>query len=1098
MFVHLHNHTEYSIQDAIPHPKELALKAKELNMPAVAITDHGNMFGAVEFFKACKEVEIKPIIGCEMYFMDDRSNKKGKKYHIVLLAKDEEGYRNLSKLVTIGNTEGFYYTPRIDWNDLQAHSKGLIVMTACIQGIVNLKLLLNQEKQAYNDAKRLKEIFGEDFYMEVQWHNLREDKVLIPRIKKLAKDLGIKVVPTNDVHYLEKQDYKYHKILYGISRTNKAGEWERLGFPTNEFYFKSYKEMFSIFDEDCKNTLEVAEKCNFEFDFDKTYMPKLFENSKEILRKKVYEGVEKKYGQLDEKIKQRIEYELEVINKMGYADYFLIVEDFVRWAKNNDIFVGPGRGSAAGSIVAYLLDITDVDPLKYKLLFERFLNPQRVSMPDIDIDFEDTKRNKVLQYTFEKYGYDKTACIITFDKMAARQVIRDVGRSLGRPIKYCDLIAKNIGFGETLTQFLERNPFYMDPEHPQSDVQLFQAALKLENRVRNVSVHAAGVVISSTQLTDIVPLKLQNKNNEEVIVTQYSKDWVEALGLLKMDFLGLETLSQIRRTINLIKQTRDIDLDIRKVKLDDENVWKLISSGKTTGVFQLESDGIKNMLRKMKPNRFEDLIAAIALYRPGPLMGGMVDEYIARKNGEKQVVYEHEVLKEILEETYGVIVYQEQVMQIANKIAGFSLGQADILRRAMGKKKKEVMESMKEEFVKGAVKNGFEEEFANRIFELISNFAQYGFNKSHSAAYAFLSYWTAFLKTYYKEEFFTAILSLRAKGSQSKFLRAIKAAKEEGIQITLPDVNKSDVDFKIVEGKIIFGLGALKNVGSNVAKIIVEEREKNGEFKDLADFVKRIGFEGMNKKAWEALIKSGALDCFGYSRKALLDSIDYLKKFYDKYVSMQNATALFGNTSSMNLNIPQLEDDEVGKLIDEKEILGVFITAHPFSKLDLNFEKIKDYIVNLSYVDFEENEKIGELVNVCGVLESKHHRKNRWDYVISDETSQAVLRHFSHLDIEEGSVILAQGVIRAKGIIWIEKYLVLKKDFDYLFLDFTNLKDKELLSVEKIFNNILKTKGNKKIVLKLDSDFFIVENIDLKLEELIKIFFSIDGEVFID
>ena len=1008
-FVHLHNHTEYSIMDAIPHPAELAQAAKKNAQRAVAITDHGNLYGAFEFYKVCREVGVKPIIGCELYFVDDREKKGGSSRHILLLAKDWEGYKNLSRLVSLANTVGFWHTPRIDWRDLERHHKGLICATACLKGVVNSSLLKGDFEAAEVEAAKLKELFGEDFYLEEQWHNLSEDKILVPRIKELAHRLGVKIIPTVDVHYLEKEDARYHTILYKITSPS------RTGLPTDEFYFKSTEEVWKIFGEDCLNTIEIAEKVNFEFPMGQNLMPKISEDADKELEERVFRGLKLLYG--DSKgARKRAEYELKIIKQMGFSDYFLIVADFVNWAKENGIWVGPGRGSAAGSIVAYALGITEVDPLKFGLLFERFLNPERVSMPDIDVDFEDARRKEVVEYLFERYGEENTAQIITFDKMAARQVIRDVGRALGRTVAYCDRIAKQISFGQTLSDFLEKNPQYLDLTSDEADPELFEAALKLEGRVRNSSVHAAGVVISSHPIVDYVPLRYAEREGKKVTVTQFSKDYVEEIGLLKMDVLGLETLTELKVACNFIEKMKGQKLDLKSLPLDDRKTYEMISRGDTTGVFQLESHGARNLVKRMKPENIYDLMAAIALYRPGPLQGGMVDEYIARKHGQKEVNYIHPALEDVLKETYGVIVYQEQVMMIANRIAGFTLGEADLLRRAMGKKKKEVMEQLREKFIRQAKERGVDEEKAKEIYDLIYNFADYGFNKSHSAAYALISYYTAYIKAHYPAEFYASLMTIRSKKTE-KLAIAVESARRDGIEVLKPCINHSYAGF-VVEGNAVrFGLAGIKSVGDELVKEIVEERQRAGEYKGLVDFCSRIDPRFLNKKSLEALIKAGAFDFTGKPRKALLMVAENAKRMGERlHLSRRGGIGLFGMEVG-EIDVPEIEKNVLEELLWEKEFLGVYLSANPMDVVFKRKEEVYEWVKPVEYMYWEEGEeRIGEEIWVCGVVEAVARRRDRWEIKLSDGSYNILVRYYGSKRYEVGDIVVVKLVVRQEGV----------------------------------------------------------------------------------
>ncbi len=944
-YVPLHVHTEYSLLDGAIKINELVRTAAEFRMPAVAITDHGNLFGAVEFYRAAVKEGLKPIIGCEVYvapkgrLVKDKNTKSENAFHLILLARDLNGYRNLVNLVSRAYIEGFYYKPRIDLDLLEQYSGGLIGLSSCMHGEIPYYLLQGDRDRAREAALKYKHILGAgNFYLELQDNGLKEQEEANRLLIELSKELHIPLVATNDCHYLHQSDARAHEILLCIQTGKTLNQSDRMRFETDQLYFKSpdeMKEAFREIPEAVKNTIEIAERCNLEFKLGKYMLPQYTietgEPPEEYLRRLVMEGLKRKVDDPPpEKYLKRLEYELSVIFKMGFASYFLIVWDFINFARKKGIPVGPGRGSAAGSLVAYCLDITDIDPIKYNLLFERFLNPERISMPDIDVDFCKERRGEVIQYVEEKYGKDHVAQIITFGTMAARAVIRDVGRVLSIPYSRVDEIAKMVPAGPNVTiqKALEMEPdLKKEYEKDEAIRELIDIARRLEGLSRHASTHAAGVVISPTPLTDYAPL--YKNPSEDTITTQFDMKSVEAIGLLKFDFLGLKTLTVIERTLRYIRESGK-DVDINRLPMDDIETYRLLSSGRTTGVFQLESSGMREILIKMQPSRFEDLIALVALYRPGPLGSGMVDNFIKGKKGEIEVKYEIPQLKEILDETYGVILYQEQVMRIANQLAGFSMGQADVLRKAMGKKLVDKMAEMGEDFVKGAVKNGISEEKARKLFEMMSFFAEYGFNKSHSAAYAYLSYQTAYLKAHFPVEFLAANLSEEDK--TEKIVLFINECKAMGIEVLPPDVNLSGRNFKVVGRAIRFGLDKVKGVGAAAVDEILRARE-SGPFKSIEDFLERIDSRKVNRKVLESLVKAGAFDSLvdaeGPEKKRAL-AMDRIESLLGRKSA---GPSLFGdsdNVLSANGDVRPWDTDEL--LQFEKDSLGFYITGHPLSK----------------------------------------------------------------------------------------------------------------------------------------------------------------------
>jgi DNA polymerase-3 subunit alpha len=964
-FVHLHVHTEYSLLDGTCRIKDLVAQAKKYKMPALAITDHGVMYGVIKFYKEAIRQGIKPIIGCEAYVapqsrLDKTFKRKETPYHLILLVKNNEGYKNLVKLVTLSYLEGFYYKPRIDKEILRKYSSGLIGLSACLKGEIPQNILKNDIAKAKETILEYSEIFGEEnFYLELQKNGIPEQDIVNENLIKLSKELSIPLVASNDIHYLKKENARAHEILLCIQTATNLSDPKRLKFSTNEFYFNSPEEMnrkFSEIPQAIENTIRIAEKCNLEIKFKEAKLPEfkvpLEYNLIGYLRKLCYDGVEKRYPEVTKELKERLEYELSIIEKMGFDPYFLIVWDFVRYAKEKGIMVGPGRGSAAGSLVAYCLNITNIDPMAYGLLFERFLNPERISMPDFDIDFCYERRGEVIKYVTEKYGKDKVAQIITFGSMAARGAVRDVGRALGIPYAQVDTIAKMIPFEPNITiekALKAESRIKKEMTEDKNIKELIDTASCLEGLSRHASTHAAGIVLSRKPLTDYVPLQ---KTADGEICTQYSAAELEELGLLKMDFLGLRTLTVISKAIEIIKHTRGEDININKIPLDDKEVYKMFSKGKCIGIFQLESEGMRDLVKRLKPGNIEDITALLALYRPGPLGSGMIEDFINRKRGKVEIKCPHPLLEPILKETYGVIVYQEQVMMIASKLAGFTLGQADILRKAMGKKQKEIMEKQRELFIKGAQKNKIEKDKAAEIFDLIAYFAGYGFNKSHSVSYAFVSYQTAYLKTHYTVEYMASLLT-SIMGNNDKVALYIKESRNMGIEILPPDINQSLVNFTVVGKKSIrFGLAAVKNMGEKAIKSIIKERKKNSYFTSLFDFCKRVDLRVVNKRVIESAIKCGAFDTLGAKRSQLLAILDEFLKNGQEYQKekLSGQISIFDfikkdNQNEINSNhleklpdIPEFSQKEL--LTMEKEMLGLYISHHPLSNYKDKLRKI--------------------------------------------------------------------------------------------------------------------------------------------------------------
>lgn len=975
-FVHLHTHTEYSLLDGQSRLENFVRTAKEKNMDSLAITDHGSMFGVVKFYKMCKKYGVKPIIGCEVYVSEKshlRRDAKDRRYHLVLLAETQEGYHNLMKIVSESYVNGFYYKPRIDKDFLRSHSKGIIATSACLGGEVQNKIVQLDNEGAREAAGEYRDIFGPDnFFLEVQDHGMREQKLVNQELLKIHQETGLGLVATNDLHYVDREDAKVHDIVLCIQTGKTVGEEGRMKFPSDEFYLKSYEEMYELFKdypEAIENTVKIADRCNVELEFGQLHLPH-FEppqgfTNEDYLRHLCEEGVKKRYGSI-EKVKERLDHELATISSMGYVDYFLIVWDFINYAKNQGIPVGPGRGSAAGSLVSYALSITNIDPLKYDLLFERFLNPERVSMPDIDIDFCYERRDEVIDYVIEKYGDANVSQIVTFGTMQAKMAIRDVGRALDISYAEVDKIAKMIpnDLGMTIDKALEVNKDLKQEYETSYEVQrLIDYSRPIEAMPRHTSTHAAGVVITEDPVTDYVPLS----RNQDIITTQYDMVELEELGLLKMDFLGLRTLTVIDDSIKMIKKNYGIDIDIDGVDLEDEKVLKIFEKSDTLGIFQFESSGMRAFLRQLKPSRFEDLVAANALFRPGPM--NEIPNFIKNKYNPDHISYIHPSLEPILKTTYGTIVYQEQVMQIVQRLAGYSLGEADLLRRAMSKKKMDVMEKERQHFIHGQVdedgnviidgclRRGVDEASANKIYDLMIDFANYAFNKSHSVAYAFVAFQTAFLKVYYPNEFMAALMS-SVMGQSSKISLYIHECQRMGLAMLPPNINRSYENFSVEDGKIRFGLAAIKNVGQGLVKDMTYERDKNGPYANFTDFVKRLDKAEIqvNKRAVESLIKVGAFEDMGVNRASLIAN-------FEKTIDSVQAASRRNVPGQMNLLDGMVEDDveETYSLAEfskekilqmEKELAGTYISGHPLGDYSQAIERYTSFkISNITEAD---------------------------------------------------------------------------------------------------------------------------------------------------
>lgn len=1043
-FVHLHTHSHYSLLDGLAKIDELVDEAKRLKMPALALTDHGNMYGIIEFYKKAKSAGIKPILGVEVYISpnsmhDKRAGIDDRRYHLLLLAKNNKGYKSLIKLVTLSHLEGFYYKPRIDKETLRKHSDGLIAMSACMGGEVPKALFSNDKNKAKALIQEYKDIFGkDDFYLEI-WHhpNVPNSNKLKDELISIARDTDTPLVATQDIHYLKSDDANAHDILLAVQTNTRLDDEDRLTMKEDDFSMLSPKDMREIFKdvpEAIDNTLKIAEKCNVELELGTLQLPHFEtpnnESAEEYLEYLCNIGLNKRYdGNPSKEAKERLTYELSVINKTNFASYFLIVQDFVNWAKDKGIVVGPGRGSAAGSLIAYTLNITDIDPIKYNLLFERFMNPERISPPDIDLDFADTRRDEVIKYVSEKYGQDHVAQIITFGTMAARAAIRDTGRALGISYGLCDQLAKMIPLGYSLNAALKDVPELKAIYTNNDDVKkLIDSAKKLEGVVRHASTHACGVVITKDPLTESVPLQYATSGSggtkTQSVVTQYAMGAIEDLGLLKMDFLGLSNLSIIEETLRRVKKIHKKDIDISKIPLDDKATFKLLADGKTVGVFQLESAGMQRYLKELKPSVLEDIIAMVALYRPGPME--LLPTYIARKHGREKITYPHPKTEEVLKNTYGVMVYQEQLMQIARDLAGFSMSEADILRKAVGKKIKKLLDEQAEKFIDGAAKTIGSRALGEKVWKLIEPFARYGFNRSHSAGYALVAYQTAYLKTHYPKEFIASLLNSNSKDIE-RIAFLVKDASTMNIDVLPPDVNESYEGFTVTDdGKIRFGLGAIKNVGHNVVSIIVEERKKNGIFKSLDGLLERIDSRDLNKKSIDALIKSGAFDGFG-ERNQMLENLALILDYYKttKQNNAQNQSSLFSLMSDDSLPtlklLPATEASIEERLSWEKELLGLYISGHPLNKFKSAFAKFKmDLKTAKTLSDRSPVIVVGMIEEIKNIM-TKNGQPMMFVRIIDFDDSMEIVvfpdatETYGHLFLEENAVKIKGTVSHRNG-----------------------------------------------------------------------------------
>ena len=1157
-FVHLHIHSEFSLLDGANRIKDLPVRAKELGMNAIALTDHGVMYGVIDFYKACKKEGIKPIIGCEVYVaprsrFDKEPNIDNKYNHLILLAKNNEGYKNLSKLVSIGFVDGYYYKPRIDLEVLEKYHEGLICLSGCLAGSLNQALLNGNNEKAEEIALWHKKVFGEDYYIEVQNNGLQEQVLANQKLIQLARKLAIPLAATNDAHYLKREDAYNHEVLLCIQTGKRMSDSDRMRFETDELYVKSPEEMseyFSNFPDAIENTVKIAEKCNVEFEFGHTILPNYdvppeFETHYDYFKKLCDDGIKNRYGDNPPKeILERAEYELSIIKKMGYVDYFLIVWDFIHYAKTHDIPVGPGRGSGAGSIIAYAIEITDIDPIKYGLLFERFLNPERISMPDFDVDFCYEHRQDVIDYVSRKYGHDHVSQIITFGTMSARMVIRDVARALDFPYSEADKLAKMIPneLHITIKKALEQNKELNDLYENDGNIKnLLDIAMGLEGMPRQASTHACGIVITKDPVDTYVPLYVRDNQ----ISTQYIMTTLEELGLLKMDFLGLRTLTVIKDTIDLVKQNRDIDVEFDK-DMADPKVYKLWQEGKTCGIFQFESQGMTNFMKELKPDCLEDLIAGVSLYRPGPM--DQIPRYIKGKLHPGHNEYTHPRLEPILNVTYGCMVYQEQVMQIVRDLAGYSLGRADLVRRAMGKKKLDVMAKEREIFINGqvdengniivpgCVRNGIDKESANKIFDEMAEFAKYAFNKSHAACYAVVAYRTAYLKAYYPAEFMAATLN-SFLGNLDKIPQYIDECKLLGIEILKPDINKSNSKFTVENidggqkiGKIRFGLGSIKNVGLVPIDSIIKERNENGKFKSFTDFCERIADEAVNKKCIESLIRAGAFQEFPENRATLLASFETIidtiqsskKKGLDGQVSMFD----IGNEEDEEKNdkikytyYNQQEFTEKELLSMEKEMLGIYVSGHPLEKLrdqiehetNINTKQIKEIDEEMSKE--EQTEKLqfkdGQNVKYAGIITAVKKKYTKTNKImafvtVEDLFGQAEIIVFENAYLSSQKSLIEENIVLVDGRLSIreneETKIIAKQITDFgvkkhkvLIFDITELEEETKAKLRGAIKYFSGERNNISVKIRIDNEFKPCGAIFVT-DEILKVFEEILGK----
>lgn len=1076
-FVHLHCHTEFSLLDGAARINRLIDRAADFKMPALAITDHGTMFGVIDFYKAAKRAGIKPILGCEVYVaLRSRFEKEAKvddsQYHLVLLAENNRGYQNLMHLVSAGYLEGFYYKPRVDRQLLEKHSEGLIALSACLAGEIPSLILKGQTEKARDSARYFKSLFGPDnFFLELHDHGLEEQKIVNKILKQISAEEDIPMVASNDVHYLSRDDAGVHDVLLCIQTGKTVEETDRMRFESQEFYFKNPAEMterFADYPGAISNSLLIAERCNVEKDFNQMHLPEYIlsdENDpNSYLEKLCKTGLKNRYSEVTAEIEQRLNYELAVIKQMDYANYFLITCDLIEFARQEGVIVGPGRGSAAGSLVAYSLGITNIEPLQFGLLFERFLNPERISMPDIDIDFCDDKRDRILNYVTEKYGRDKVAQIITFGTMAARAAVRDVGRALAIPYAEVDRIAKliptepNMTIEKALKQSKELKTLYREEPYRY----LLDTSMAVEGMPRHASTHAAGVVIAREPLVNHVPLY---KMADTAVVTQFPMNTLEELGLLKMDFLGLKTLSIIGKALENIEKRHNRKLRIEDIPLDNSATYAMLSQGETTGTFQLESSGMRSVLRELLPNKFEDIIAVVALYRPGPME--QIPTFVQSKHGKRDIKYAHPILEPILNETYGVIVYQEQIMEIAARMAGFSLGQADLLRRAIGKKKKEILHQQRQLFIEGCLNNGYSRELANEIYDLILKFASYGFNKSHAAAYALIAYQTAYLKANYPVEYMAALLTVHFANSD-KVALYISDCRRMGIDVLPPDINESDTDFTVVsENKIRFGLAAVKNVGQGAIESIINAR-KEKPYLSLRDFASRIDLRACNRKVLESLVKCGAFDSLGGHRAQYLNAIDdVLAQGHCAQQERENGQismfSLMDSKVQEELLTDNLNDiepfSEKERLSQEKEMLGLYITGHPLEPYRSLLQQTANLVPCAELTESVDNQQV--LVGgIIAAIRKFYTKKNKQ-------------MAFARLEDLTGSIEL---VIFPDLL---EKYSALLEEDSLVMVEGrTDVKEEEDVKViVTIIRSMVKVRKNYRLIIGEGHDQEVLENL---------------------
>ena len=1087
-FVHLHCHSEYSLLDGAARVDKMISRAAELGMPALAVTDHGTMFGIIDFYRAAKAAGVKPVLGCEIYVSHrSRFQKEAKRddsqYHLVLLAENNTGYRNLMRLVSAGYLEGFYYKPRVDRELLEECSEGLIALSACLAGEIPTMIINGQIDKAREAACYYRDLFGPDnFFLELHDHGITEQKAVNKVLAEISKQEGIPLVASNDVHYLSREDAFVHDVLLCIQTGKTVDETDRMKFESQEFYFKTATEManlFSLYPEAISNSLRIAERCNVEKDFSQRHLPEFSlpdgVDPNIYLKERCYEGMRSRYKDITPEMEERLDYELRVIQQMDYSNYFLIVWDLIEYAKKEKVLVGPGRGSAAGSLVAYCLGITNIEPLQHSLLFERFLNPERISMPDIDIDFCDDKRDRILQYVCDKYGQERVAQIITFGTMAARAAVRDVGRALAIPYVEVDKIAKLIPMEPKMTiaralkQSKELQTLYKEETYRH----LLDTSMAVEGMPRHASTHAAGVVIAREPLVNYVPLY---KTADSAVVTQFPMGTLEDLGLLKMDFLGLKTLSIIGEALENIEKRHNILINIDQIPLDDCATYEMLSQGETTGTFQLESTGMRSVLRELLPNKFEDIIAVVALYRPGPME--QIPVFIQSKHGKKQIKYAHPVLEPILNETYGVIVYQEQIMEIAARMAGFTLGQADLLRRAIGKKKLQILDEQQELFISGCMNNGYSKDLAVKIYDLILKFASYGFNKSHAAAYALIAYQTAYLKANYPTEYMAALMTVYYSNSD-KVALYIADCRRMGIEVLPPDINESETHFTVVgEKRLRFGLAAVKNVGLGAIDSIVRARQEK-PFASMRDFVSRIDLRSCNRKGLESLVKCGAFDSLGGHRAQYLAVLEDMLA-QGQAIQRERENGQLSMFSLMEASVQEelLTDNlpAIGPFTDkerlslEKEMLGLFISGHPLEPYRAVLERMPKLIKCAELGDVGDNRQV-QVGGIIVAVRRFYTKKNKQMAFVKleDLTGGVELVIFPDL-FERQSAVLEED-----NLVLVEGRTDFKEEEDVKII----VESLKPLNREQKYFRLIIAEGHDRKVLESLKDTLVAENGDV-------------------